>query len=721
MKRSVKVLRSGVYQQDSTDCGAACLLTAIRYFGGSSTIEHIRNLSGTNHSGTSLLGLFQAAGRSGLIAEGCEASLADVIKYDDVLILHVLTREKMEHYVTFFGIEEERFIIWDPAAGLIKLSASVLEEIWVSKKCLTLKTGNNFIPEKKKNRSKMRWLIRMLKNESELIITSIFTGVLISVLGLIMAVYTQKLIDKIIPSADRKLLILSSLIVFILFTARLGLTAVRQYFLNIQGRSFNIRIVDNFFRTLLRLPKPFFDTRKKGDFVARLNDTMRIQRVIAEIAGVYIIDMLILITALVMIFSYSPGAGIITIASLPVIYFTGYGSNKALKTAQREMMMGYAMNESNFIDSLGGITEIKSLDWYREFNSRNHLIYSDFQNRIFNLGKLRIMLGISTGLAGTLYLVLLLTYSSLNVMGGSISAGELMAVVSLGSTLLPSLFNLALLNVPLNEAQVAIDRMFEFTLIEPEEPENDVDGLSVAIDCVELENITFRFPGSRSLFENVSIGVEKGRVTTLVGESGCGKSTIAAILMRFYLPESGKILINGKIDHNEIPLQLWRSNIALIPQEIHIFNGTLLQNLISDISEKKVSEMIVLFSEYGLNGFIESFPAGLMTIIGEGGITLSGGQRQMLAFIRVLLRRPGIIIIDEATSNMDRNTESQMLGLIRRLKKDVGFLLISHRLAMVKNISDVVYVMDGGTIAATGSHDELLGSENLYKRLWVEY
>jgi ATP-binding cassette subfamily B protein len=308
----------------------------------------------------------------------------------------------------------------------------------------------------------------MIKPEKELLMISLFTGILISVLGIVMAVFTQKLIDIILPSGEVRILILSSVLVFVLLSSRVVLSVVRQYLLLSQGKSFNIRIVDSFFQTLLFLPKSFFDTRKTGDLVARLNDTMRIQRVISDLVSVYIIDILVMVITLVMVFHYSVTAGIISILSLPVMFFIVFSKNKTIIRSQHDLMAGYALNEGNYINSLKGNAEIKTMNWHKIFSARNKQIFSLFQERVYSLGKIKAGLGLTTGLAGNLYLMALLVYSSLEVIHSQMTKGELMAILSLSSTLLPSVLNLALMAIPFSEAKVAIERMFEFTRISPE-------------------------------------------------------------------------------------------------------------------------------------------------------------------------------------------------------------------------------------------------------------
>ena len=645
----------------------------------------------------------------------------DIIKYGNVLILHVVPEKGLEHYILNFGYDNGRFIIWDPAKGLSFMSEEELGKIWLSRKCLGLIPNTSFRSEKENKRGKKDWVLKTIRPEKDLLIISAVVGILISVLGLVMAVFTQKLIDRILPSGDISVLVMSSVLVLILLVSRIILTAIRQFFLLSQGKSFNIRIVDDFYSSLLFLPKSFFDTRKTGDFVARLNDTMRIQRVIAEIVGTYIIDILILGITVAMLFYYSVVSAILSIICLPVLYFIVFRWNKKIISAQHSVMSGYALSESNFINSLRGITEIKSMNWQKDFSANNNIVYSDFQNRAFLLGKIKIRLGLLTGLAGTAYIIIVLIYSSIQVMESKMTQGELMAIISLSASLLPSVLNLALIGIPLSEAKVALNRMFEFTQIDPEKGEKGDMNSSLNIETINLENISFRFPGQKLLLDNVNLKIEKGKLISLVGESGCGKSTLASIILRFYESESGKIILNDKYDSRDIDLKVWRSKIGIIPQEIHIFNGTILQNLLTEITESKIKEMISTISMFGLSSFIDGFPSGLMTLVGEEGINLSGGQKQLLAFIRVLIKKPDILVIDEGTSNMDRGTESMIMNLISRLKSEMGILLISHRINMVKNLSDYIYVIEDRKIGTEGLHDDLLKTENLYKRFWDDF
>jgi ATP-binding cassette subfamily B protein len=716
-----RIKEASLLQHDSTDCGAACLASVIRYYGGDSGIEKIRRLSGTTQSGTTLLGLYQAAAECGMEATGYEASIRDIMAFSGILILHVTLEKGYEHYIVCFGFSNEKFIIWDPATGLIARSIAEMEKIWISRKCLAVLPGKGFKYQSAEKKEKRRWILETIKPDKDLLLTSVFVGILISVLGVVMAVFTQKLLDKILPSGEVRVLVISAILVFVLLSVRVVLSAIRQYMLLSQGKSYNIRIVDGFYKSLLGLPKPFFDTRKTGDMVARLNDTMRIQRVISDIVSTYIIDILVVLIMLIMIFRYSPVSGFISLLSMPLFFLLVYWWNKPIITSQHALMAGYALNESNFINTLKGITEIKSMNWQNLYSARNKSIFSNFQERAFSLGKIKIKLGMLTNLAGTLYLIGLLIFTSLEVIGTKMTQGELMAILSLSSTLLPSVMNLALVSIPLSEARVAIERMFEFTRFKHETEGAIDEDVNFPISKVSLDNISFRFPGQKLFLSGINLEVQIGKLVALVGESGSGKSTLVNILMRFYLQESGRIRVNNTIDADQISLQKWHQSIGLIPQEVHIFNGTILENIIPEPYEEKVDRLLKMTSDYGLEPFIKSLPLGFATMTGEEGVKLSGGQKQIIAFMRALINDPTILLIDEGTSGMDRDTESLIISLLTRIKGKMGILLVTHRINLIKRLCDKIYILDDRTIKGSGIHEDLLAGDNIYRRFWDDF
>lgn len=709
--------RTHTLQLDQSDCGAACLLSVINFYKGSNSVEKIRELSGTTKQGTTMLGLYQAANQLGFTADGCEADMQVLINHKQPVILHTLIKNQRQHYIICYGYnKKEGFLIGDPGKGIYNLSEQELEKIWISKTCLTLIPNLNFITQKVKQNDQKKWFLALLKDDYKLIAISILLGILVAGLGLAMALFSQKLIDDILPSNNIKKLISGIILLAILLFARVGISVLRQYFTLQQSKDFNNRINNNFFSSLLKLPKPFFDTRQTGELVSRLNDTQRIQNVIKTLSNSLIIDILSIIISLIFLFNYSWKLAIILIINLPVYFYIIYRNNKKIINSQKDIMQSYAYNESNFINSIQGISTIKNDNKQSIFNKLNRNIFANYQEKIVNLGKINITLFWQSGLANVVFVIGILIYTSLQVFNKEIKIGELMAILGITGSLLPSIANLALISIPINEAKIAFNRMYEFASIEKENEE----GFEIQeINKIAIQKLSFRFAGRSELFHDVNIAIEKGKLTAIVGESGSGKSTLGQILQRFYSFENGNIIVNNKHELHEIGLKKYRDLLAVIPQEITIFNGNVIDNIL--LGENDTAENILTFiTEYGFDIYFNQLPQGLMTLLGEEGINLSGGQKQLIAFARALYKKPQFLILDEATSAMDRNTENFTMQLLQKIKPKCAVLFISHRLNKLKNTADTIYILENKTITESGNHEDLMATNNFYSEYWKE-
>ncbi|MBB6372581.1 peptidase domain-containing ABC transporter [Chryseobacterium shigense] len=686
MKENKHIKKTFSLQKDLTDCGVGCLQSLVQYYGGHISLETLREKSGTSKTGTTLLGLHQCANSIGFDAEGCEADIEALIEHGEPVILHTIIDQKFEHYVICYSYnlsENHQFLIGDPAQGLEYWTREYLEEVWQSKTCLTLKPNDGFQKKVQTDLQKRKWLKNLIKEDQEAIYTIIFLGLVFSLLGMSMSIFSQKLIDDILPKKKVSVLLLSIAFLGFLLFAKVIIQALRELYIIKQSKSFNERINKNFYSSLLHLPKMFFDSRKVGDFVARLNDTQRIQNVIKQLITNTAVDILGILISTGFLFSYSWKLAVVCIIISPVIFYIIFSFNKKIIDAQRNVMQSYSINEANYIDSIRGIEVIKGFSRQSMFIRRNENIFGLFQTRIFELGKLNLSIALYSGLVLVSFLLIILGFSSYNVLNGEIKTGELMAIIGISSSLLSSITNLALVTIPIQEAKVAFDRMFEYSSLEKEKTE----GLEITgIKTIEVANIDFRFNGRSRLLNQISFSIQKGNVTCLLGESGSGKTTLTEILQKNYLPENGEIIINNSIHLKDISIINWRSLTGIVPQNIQLFNGSILENIMLEeqVDQHKLQKLISL----GFDRFINSLPQGFLTLVGEEGINLSGGQKQLLGWMRALYHDPQFLILDEPTSSLDKENRRFIYELIQKLKSEKAIFIISHYLEDLKEISD---------------------------------
>jgi len=710
------IAKSLQLQHDQSDCGVACLLSLIRLYGGTSTLENLRELSGTTKEGTTLLGLYQSAHQLGFDAQGCESDIKGLIAHGQPVILHVVLEERLQHYVVCYGYENDQFVIGDPANGIAYYREEELLAIWKSKKCLVLTPNGSFITSKVAQSFKRAWFWNLVKEDKPLLIFSMVLGLFIAILGMVMAVFSQKLIDEILPSKDWEKLITGIILVAFLLLIKVLFSILRGYFMMRQNKDFNNRIVNSFYSNLLVLPKPFFDTRKIGELVSRLNDTERIQGVISRVVNGVIVNLLTTIVSVVFLFYYAWQIGLLASCCLPFYFILLYSFNQKIIKTQRITMQSDALAQSNYIATISGIAAIKTNNKYAIFQDMHQLIYGNYQDKVFELGKINIRLSLFSGVFGVVFLIGILSYTAIQVYHELLQIGELMAILRVAGALLPAVGSIAMIAIPINEAKVAFDRMYEFTVLSKEK--TGTQKLS-ALDSFEMKALSFRFVGRKPLLNDINLAVCKGECVVIVGESGSGKSTLGQLAERFLEPEQGSVVINGDCFLKDIELSSWRSLLGVVAQEITLFNGTLLDNI--TMGTPDTPEHVLGFCKsFGFDAYFEQLPQGYLTLLGEEGVKVSGGQRQLIGLSRALYKKPQFLILDEFTSAMDSNTEGFALQLINRIKEETAILMISHRLHSLPKIADRIYVLEQGTISHAGSHKELLNSTNFYSAFWRE-
>ena len=695
--------RATVRQHDQADCGVACLQTILKHWGKTISMEQLRDWSGTNASGTTMLGLKQAAIQTGLEVDGYEADLDSLKACTDICILHIVSNN-FYHYLVYWGYDEalQRYIISDPGKGTVEeYTAGELDDVWQSKTLLLFKLPAD-APQVEENspQSQWRWMWSFLQEDLNLLGMAVVIGVVLAILGISTAVFSQQLIDHILPNKDYVRLYGGISLLLVLLFARSALGYVRQLFLLRQARDFNLRIVQYFFESLLHLPKAFFDNRRTGDLVARMHDTSRIQRTVSQLSASSTIDLLMILVVLIGGLSYNWVTGVVMLAWLPLFFWIAWRYHQPILKSQKEAMISYSNAESTFVEAVQGAGTIKLFNRETHFIHSLKNVYAIFQQRSLELGKVGMNFGFWTELLSSAFTGLLLLYISWHVLRGGMTVGSLMAVLQMSGMLIAAAARLAMTNIQLQEARVAFDRMKEFTGLQAEFDPNTEQDLAQVKDFQELQvqNLSFRFPGRNPLFESVSLSVKKGELAVLMGETGSGKSTLLQTLQKFYKQEQGKIKVNG-IDLDLIATSAWRNCLGVVEQEVKIFNGSLAENILFGSMPESPQLFFDFLEQYGFSPYFDKFPQGVNTLIGQNGISPSGGQKQMIGLARALWKQPQLLLLDEPSSALDQSAEAFVHRTLMQLKSRMGILLLTHRSDLLDGV-DKVYKIEGQMIVS---------------------
>lgn len=707
----LKLRFSLVRQYDQVDCGPAALLSVLRFWGGDTSLVHVRELAQTDARGSSMLGLVQAAKAIGFNAIGASGEYEDLMKESMPCIAHVVIDNHLQHFIIIYKIDTKGVVVGDPGKGIYNLSRKKFLEIWKQKAVILLtpkKLYHDYPP------NWLDWIFSYFRKEESWLYQSIFLGLIYTALGLLVAVFVQWLIDRFIPERDYFKIIITGACLLALQILRALAGHLKQRFLVELNKRVNTNVNKDFLSHIFHLPLSFFDTHKTGDITARINDGIKIQQAILTVVGVTVIDGLIIIGSFLFLFILAQAIGWIAGATLPFYTIILFSAAQRIKQEQYEMMKAYAQVESFYFDSLGGINEILSYCASSSFATSNTFFYESFQSKAARLGLTQAKVSLYAELATGALIMGTLTFGAISVINKTLLLGQMMAAYALLANMLPAVNRFVDANISLQGASIAARRLMDLLLVQREK---NAGHLPFKMnDSVEIIDGHFTWLKGKTLFNGINLSIQKSRVTGLWGISGAGKSTLVKVLQRKYALSGGKILIDSTpIDEYE--LQSYRKNIAVVPQSVKIFNSTIAENILVGRQLSDIEKMIQQVNGLGFAAFLSRFEHGIFTLIGEEGRQLSSGEMQLLGLLRALWDEPSILILDEGISAVDVEIENFVFGLLRRYAERNAVLVISHNLRTIIK-TDYVYVLEDGVISESGVPAELVQKKSNFRKLW---
>jgi ATP-binding cassette subfamily B protein len=604
----------------------------------------------------------------------------------------------------------------DPADG--EMHKETIEEFmktW-SGVLILLVPGEAFKTEDTKVSIYKRFWFLMQPHRS-VVAQSLFGALIYTVLGLSTSIYIQKITDNVFVNGNTNLLNLLSIAMIIILLIQLFVGVSKSVFMLNTGQKIDARLILGYYKHLLKLPQRFFDTMRVGEIISRINDAVKIRVFINDVVISLVVNVFIVVFSFALMFVYSWKLALILLISIPLYILIYFITNKLNKKRERKLMEDNAELESQLVESLNSVKTIKQFGIEDFANIKTENRFIRLLDSVYKSSINSFISGNSSEFVSRIFTIIILWIGSYLVIDSTITPGELLSFYALIGYLTGPISSLIGMNKTIQNALIAADRLFEIMDLERENDENHIELQPDLIGDIRFENISFSYGTRVDVFENFDLHLKKGELTAIIGESGSGKTTLASLIQKLYPLKSGKITI-GDLNIDYIENQSLRKMVSAVPQQLNLFAGNVIENIALGEFEPDLQKIVGICTMLGMMPFVEKLPAGFNTYLGENGASISGGQKQRLAIARALYKNPEILILDEATSSLDSESEQFVQQTIQELKNQgKTIIIIAHRLSTVVN-ADKIVVLENGKVVEQGGHKELYNTKGRYFQMW---
>ena len=705
-----------IKQHDMRDCGAACLASVAGHYGLQLPIAKIRQLCHTDKRGTNALGLIQGLEQMGFNAKGVKASLENLPQAPLPAIAHTIFKEQYQHYVVIYKVHKGKISVMNPAYGKIETyTTEEFAKIWTG--VLILLEPNEYFEQRNEKTSLYQRFYQLIQPHRSILLQALVGAIFYTLLGLSTSIYIQKITDYVLVDGNRRLLNLLSLIMIVLLLFQIFLGVMKSVLTLQTGQKIDKYLILGYYKHLLKLPQRFFDTMRVGEIISRVNDAVKIRTFINDVSIQIVVNVFIVLFSFALMFTYYWKLALIVALVIP-FYLGIYAiTNWLNKKVERRMMEESAELESHLVESLNAVKTIKQFGAEFYANNKTDIHFSTLLKTIYKSVLNSLFSGNASEFVSRIFTIVLLWVGAGYVIDREITPGELLSFYALIGYFTSPVSQLIGMNKSIQNALIASDRLFEIMDLEQEEVTDKIELTAEQIGNINFENVTFSYGSRREVFKDFSCVIQKGKTTAIVGESGSGKTTLATLIQNLYPVNSGKITI-GDYEVQYLSHYSLRTLIGVVPQQIDLFSGNVIENIAFGEDFPDMQRVIDLTKQLGILSFIEQLPNGFQTHLGENGSQLSGGQRQRIAIARALYKNPEILILDEATSSLDTDSEQVIQATLNELKRTGKTLIvIAHRLSTIAH-SDTILVLRNGQLIEQGTHQELLARETTYKAMW---
>jgi ABC-type bacteriocin/lantibiotic exporters, contain an N-terminal double-glycine peptidase domain len=713
-------------QLDKMDCGPTCLRMIAKYYGRSYTLQTLRERSFITREGVSMLGISDAAETIGFRTTGVKISLEQLKKET---LLPCILHWNQNHFVVLYKVKNNKFYISDPASKKVIFNEEEFKRCWISTKsgeedkgtALLLEPGPEFydIDDEKGNRNRgLAFFFRYLTPHKKQFIQLILGMITVSLLQLITPFLTQSMVDTGIRDSNLSFITLILIAQLVIFVAGLSVDFIRSWILLHVNTRINISLISDFLSKLMRLPIRFFDTKMIGDIMQRIGDHRRVE---SFMTGTSISTLFSFVNFIV--FGFVLAYFNLTILGLFLLGNSLYvGWVLAFMKYRRELdikrFAQSSANQSNLFQLITGMQEIK----LNNCETEKRWQWERIQVKLFKISIKGLALGQYQQLGSVFFNqttnILISFIAAKGVVEGHMTLGMMMSLSYIIGQLSSPIGQFIGFAQSLQDAKISLERLNEIHQKEDEIQASDVKITSLPENkTITVENLCFSYDGADRdyVLDDISLKIPEKKVTAIVGASGSGKTTLVKLILGFYEPNKGKIMI-GDTPLQNVNQRVWRAHSGSVMQDGFIFSDTIANNIAvgAEIIDKE--RMIQAVTVANIRDFIDSLPLGYNTKIGMEGSGVSQGQRQRLLIARAVYKNPEFIFLDEATNALDTKNEMEIMEHLNEFYVGKTVVVVAHRLSTVKDADNII-VLDKGKVAEEGTHRELTAKQGLYYQL----